>query len=134
MNTGEKNMMDEEFITVPYRKKRGKRPPKKADHKHEFVDCVFEFNPETIRYMIEEHECSIGSYCPICGKIGSVGPKGGVDGKWRANEYNEPGKPRYVHPYWTEAAEREFNPETRTLPAFILNDYFQKFVNLEQKG
>ena len=118
--------MDDEVVT-PYKKKRRRRPPKKADHKHEFVDCVFEFNPETCRYLIDRREFSIGSYCPTCGKVGSTAPIGGIHGKWKMNT----AEPPYICPAWTDAAEREFDPETRTLPYFMLNDWFQKFVDLE---
>ena len=62
-------MQTDDEAVVRYRKKRKKKQPKKADHKHEYVDCVFDFNPETIRYIIGNKESSIGSYCPTCGKI-----------------------------------------------------------------
>ena len=118
--------MDEEAV-VPYRKKKRRHPPKKADHKHEFTDCVFEFNPETCRYLIDRQEFAIGSYCPICGKVGSTAPIGGTNGRWKKNI----AEPPYICPVWTDDAEREFNPATRSLPHFMLNDWFQKYVTLE---
>lgn len=112
---------------VPYRKKREKHPPKKADHKHEFVDCVFEFNPAPNKYAYYVgRESTIGTYCHICGKVGSLCPSLGC--KWRINTspYAD-----YISPCWTDDAVREFDPKTRALPAFTLDDYFQKFVTID---
>lgn len=123
-------MQTDDEAVVRYRKKRKKKQPKKADHKHEYVDCVFDFNPETIRYIIGNKESSIGSYCPTCGKIGDVGPRDGLGGRWK-KDFSE--DPSFVAPGWTEDAYREFDPETRTLPSFVLNDFFQKYVEIKEE-
>lgn len=45
-----------------YRKKRGRKPPKKADHKHEYEPVIFEYTFEGVGY------CA-GSRCKTCGKL-----------------------------------------------------------------
>ena len=127
-------MIDDE---VPkYKKKSQKVTPKKADHKHEAAFCVYEYT--TDRYTIEHgHEklpaCAIGTYCTICGKILTVTLKelnNPYVEKTSENTWN------WLVPIgckWSELGLREINPETRTLPTFVLNDYWkQKFINLEE--
>ena len=108
-----------------YRKKSQKKPPKKANHKHEWVNCVYE--TDTVGYSREKGfyktpELTIGKYCPICGKIGVIS-----DYAWRVNtsQYSH-----FFHYEWTEEAQKEFDPETRTLPFFVIDQFKDKFVEL----
>ena len=58
---------------MPHKKKVKKKGVKKADHKHDFKPCVFEYPTEKFdkqRGMLPTTEESIGSYCTVCGKIG----------------------------------------------------------------
>lgn len=99
-----------------------KKPPKKANHKHEWADCVY--NTDSIGYSKEKgfyktKEMSVGTYCPICGKIGVItNPKYMVD---RA-------MPPYTRFEWAEKAIKEFDPKTRTLPFFEIDQFKDKFV------
>lgn len=110
---------------VRYKKKSTKRPPKKANHKHIFEPCVFE--TKGIKFDIAHgivdgpSEYRMGSYCKICGR---VGPE---DRKWWDMIDN-----RFCRSKYTKEAELQLNPETRTLPAFRLDDHFQKFVSIER--
>jgi len=71
----------------------------------------------------DEPDVGVGSYCTICGKLGDVD----VDRWWRWEQVM-PGAGRSV---LTEEAERELNPNTRTLPTFWVEDRFsQKYINL----
>lgn len=109
-----------------YRKKAKKKTPAKADHRHEFVNCVYEI--ETIRLdeahgFVPDSRFSIGTYCPVCGKIGTHS-----DEVWQEKEL----VPRWRGLYdmkWSERAKTEFDEKTRTLPFFRIHDLFkQKFV------
>ncbi len=106
-----------------YRKKSQKKPPKKANHKHEWANCVY--NTMTYGYSREKGfykttELSVGTYCPICGKIGNV-----ADQKYRENIC---AIPKFYQLEWTKEAQKEFDPATRTLPFFEINQFKDKFV------
>ena len=65
---------DEELLYKPTRKKK---KPKKANHKHVYENCVFdivfEYGVLDPAHGFRDKICpSIGTYCPICGKIGSL--------------------------------------------------------------
>lgn len=110
--------------SIPYRKKASKKNPKKSDHKHDFQPCVFEYYCQHLnreRGFIKEKEACCGTYCVICGKIGS-----------RENQYERIQDPLRPHVYSyqkTDECKRQIDPATRTLPTFWLDDYFKtKFV------
>ena len=107
-----------------YRKKSVKRPPKKSTHKHVFKPCVFETKgivfDKAHGIVKGPNEYKMGSYCEICGKVGPA------DRKWWCV-----GNSRFLLGQYTEEAERQLDPATRTLPTFYLEDYFQKFVILD---
>lgn len=102
----------------------------KSNHKHEYKDCVFEYNENKfsrVHGYIPQKRSVIGSYCPICGKIGE---RLGLPDRWSY--------PRKVQgkDYWetifTEEYIREINPDTRTIPTFFLIDgLYQKHIYLE---
>lgn len=123
--------MSDQFDEIArYRKKSSRRPPPKAKHKHDFHPCVFEFDGlkfDKAHGFIPEPAVRIGSYCTVCGKVGSV-----YDETWTiwvpTNPCRRSGRIEY-----TEEAKRELNPATRTIPTFRLNDPFsQKFVLLQE--
>lgn len=107
--------------TMRYKKKSSRRPPKKAKHKHVYENCVFCFDTmkrfDRARGMIWGPALSVGTYCPICGKIGDVFDRQWYDGA----AYQYP-------PAWNDRAQQEFDPATRTLPFFHLNSVWQKAV------
>lgn len=114
-----------------YRKKSSKHGEKKSDHKHTYVSCVFERDlprfddAHGLVYDGESTSFSIGTYCPICGKIGTTCDRG-----W--TELRKTG--RWYETGWNEAAQREFNPSSRTLPYFHISDFFQKYVSVKEDG
>ena len=86
-----------------------KNTPKKANHKHHYEYCVFEIVKGRLRYdpshgLIPMTELTIGTYCPVCGKIGDL------------------------------LFGDELDPQTRTLPSFKIDDCFQKAVQLDENG
>ena len=106
-----------------YRKKSVKKPPKKSNHKHEYTYCVFKEHFDTPFGSVEEFE--IGTYCPICGKIGGRGDLE-KDG-WLVNDAHPP----WTHHAWSAKAMKEFDASTRTLPFFEISDFLrQKFVKI----
>ena len=111
-------MAEPGFVTTPYKKKRRKRPPPKADHKHEWADCVYGMN------FAGNFELSIGTYCPVCGKIGTPT----AYSRWKYNDCREP---HNIHWVWKDEALREFNQKTRTLPYFEIDLFVTKFVKLD---
>ena len=133
----DKNSQISPFEEIPrYKKKAKKTPPKKLDHKHVFEECVFE--SATCRldrahgFQYDKPQWSIGTYCPICGKIGTTRKKEG----WMKKTANDFGLFSASHDDWNDKALREFNPKTRTLPFFALKEPFgfDKFVDLAKKG
>ena len=111
---------------MPYKKKSNRKPPKKSKHKHDYQPCVFEYNGirlDKAHGFVPDSKTGFGSYCTICGKIGSYG-----DERWtRWVPVN--GGPA-GHSEYTEEAKAELNPETRTLPTFRIEDIWsQKFVD-----
>lgn len=105
----------EEIDTPRYRKRAKHASPKKSNHKHDFHPCVYEYPSST-----QATKTTIGTYCPICGKIGRV-----FDSDQCVRPLNYP-------PTYTEAAKKELDPATRTLPTFPLEDPFrQKYIKQE---
>lgn len=123
-------MRDDE--TPRYRKRAKKITPKKSDHRHEFLNCVFlmpstRFDEAHGRVREPDTMYSIGTYCPVCGKIGDI-----VDREWLAED-------KHFWPLaWSERAKQEFTESTRTLPCFrIGSEWFSKYVGdtiSERKG
>lgn len=109
-----------------YRKKTKRRPPAKSDHKHSYTYCVFHERIKTPFGYNEEFR--IGTYCPVCGKIGSARFLE-RDG-WLDNV-----APILVRHEWTDKAKKEFVASTRSIPYFEIFDAVrQKFVNVNQEG
>ena len=126
---GSSHTMNDFDDTPRYRKRSHKKTPHKADHKHEFVNCVYGFPElrldEAHGFVNDGTRLSIGTYCPVCGKIGAH-----FDPAWR-----EPDEvPKWHHwlvggSKWSAKAEAEFDERTRTLPFFRIHDMFkQKYV------
>lgn len=110
-----------------YRKRAKRKHNPKAKHKHEYQPCVFEY--EGIQHSrtqggVPASETMMGSYCPVCGEIGSYNVD--IWMRWKPVAGGKAGRSEY-----TEEACRELNSETRTLPTFWLEKgFFQKFVSL----
>ena len=120
-----------DFDDLPrYRKKAKKKTPAKADHKHEFVNCVYEIDTERLdpsHGFVTDTRFSIGTYCRVCGKIGTH-----FDRSWRDSD-PVPSWCRMFCEKWSARAEAEFNEATRTLPLFRIHDLFkQKYVERKE--
>lgn len=118
------------YDEVPrYKKKAKKKTAKKANHKHRFENCVLGFNTVALdkaHGFVPYPTISIGAYCPVCGKIGPIN----ID-DWFEDEYKDRMPTLKVwKKRWNDRAQREFDPCTRTLPYFWLDDQFQKYVKL----
>lgn len=64
-----------------YRKKRGGKPPKKANHKHEYEPVVFEYMNKYKKLtrengFVEGTDYCAGSKCKVCGRLQYGFPKG----------------------------------------------------------
>lgn len=113
---------------VPKHKKKARlHIPKKADHRHVYEPCVIEY-PKL--WYKKDHErngerySEIRCYCSVCGKIGHLNP----ERWWRLESCHSPQAGRMVP---TEEALLELSPATRTLPTFLCDDYFAKYVDIE---
>lgn len=110
---------------TPYKKKTRRKPPKKAKHKHDYQPCIFEYDGirlDKAHGFVPNPNTGFGSYCTICGKIGDSDHNRWT--RWVPINGGPAG-----HSEYTEAAQIELNPETRTLPTFrIDNIWSQKFV------
>lgn len=114
---------------LPYKKKSQTRPPKKSKHKHEYKPCVLEYND--LRFsrehgvVYDRPAARFDRYCPVCGKLGGLTATD-IE-RWYTHRYAS----RWVEACFTEEAERELNPDTRTLPTFWVDDpYFPKYVEV----
>lgn len=109
-----------------YRKKAKKNTPKKSKHKHIYEPCVFEYHV-SVPWNPQATNKTIGSYCRICGKMGSMMDRE----RWIEEVHNSYG----YFPVWTKEAEAEFDKKTRTLPYYFINGLFtQKYVEVEGVG
>ena len=122
------NIYDENDVPK-YRKASQARPPKKSKHKHLAEPCVLAY---PVDWHKKEHERSselhltIEYHCPICGKLMGLRERE----RWYTHEPIK-GLPFHVSAtVETEECLKEFNPETRTIPYFEVDDPFAKFVNL----
>lgn len=124
-------MPDYEYFddTPRYRKKSTAKAPKKSKHKHLVEPCVIEYPLDWHRKAHErngEKNISIGGYCPVCGKIGSLKDKS----RWYGKDTVFIGNYQLTETVATEEGEKELDPKTRTLPTFYIDDPFAKFVEL----
>ena len=118
-----------------HKKKSKKKPPKKAKHKHEYVPCVLwrnglVFDKAHGPQYTGAPQKTIGTYCPVCGKIGDT-----YNWDWMTIvEDPDPPHPNISHRVydWNDEAKKQFDEETRTIPIFKTTEYFQKFVDLEE--
>lgn len=78
MGTWKEESLNYKYAAVPeepprYKKKKKKKRPKKADHRHEYKNCVIRYKiPDnwTIGRTDDGWTRTFASYCPICGKLG----------------------------------------------------------------
>ena len=114
---------------MPYKKKSTATPPKKAKHKHLAEPCILEhpadwWQKEHLR--TGETRFVIDYYCPVCGKVMGLHEKD----RWYTTD-------KVPNISWiacqnteTEEYKRELDPKTRTLPTFMVDSVFDKFVTL----
>ena len=111
-----------------YRKKSTARPPAKAKHKHVYEPCLIEHPAD---WWNKPHERSgkttlrFATYCPICGKTDSADHD-----RWVTTVKKHNGVVSYLEHVYTEEAERELDPATRTLPVFKTDGWGEKFVDI----
>ena len=117
--------------TPRHKKKSQAKPPAKAKHKHIFEPCILEFPHE---WYLKEHvrttddrKSWIYGFCPVCGKIGEVDRS-----RWLHKERDFLGSYMFVKDVLTDEGEKEMNSKTRTLPTFIVENPFAKFVKNEE--
>lgn len=116
-----------------YKKKSHKQHEKKSNHPHVWTNCVFEYDmPDYSEWKTTgqktRRELSIGTYCSICGKIGTT-----MDLSW--TEVGKLPHFRYFHnPVWTLNAELQFDPKTRTLPHFYIGKLWKSSKYVPAKG
>lgn len=122
---------------VKHKKKSSAKPPQKSKHKHYYEDCLFDTPSCRLDnahgFVYDYRKLVFGHYCPVCGKIGY-----GDTSKWfdlvRGLGGSSVLAPIGFHTEPNEAAKRELDPETRTLPVFTLKEMFgQKYVDLDEK-
>jgi len=71
-----------------YSKGSRRKPPKKADHKHEYRNCVLTFHEDVATAQSPKgHEMRqfymMASYCTVCGKIGQFDEASDTYGYYR---------------------------------------------------
>ena len=119
--------------SAPYKKKSTGNTPKKSKHKHLYEPCVLSYpddwwNKEHLRRSRVSRTPFIGSYCPVCGKIGTVKDRS----RWYKRETVFTGNVQWTRTELTDEGEREMKAATRTLSYFEIDDPFVKFVELEE--
>ena len=126
------SLYDYDNDVMPYKKKSTAKTPKKSKHKHLFEPCIFEY---PLDWWTKEHlrkpdvKPIIGSYCPICGKVGEMKDRD----RWYTRETVFVGNMQFSESVFTEEGKREMDPKTRTLPCFSLGGPFDKFVTLPER-
>lgn len=114
-----------------YKKKSQKKPPKKAKHKHLCEPCII---TRPVDWYMKEHTRSgktkdeFYGYCPICGKVMGYRPNNDL---YYKRVKRVIGEFSCLVDELTEEGEREMNPATRTIPTFVSDDCFIKFVEIE---
>lgn len=85
---------------VKYRKKKKKKAPKKSDHKHHYVPCMYDTGCYITRNGLSFPHIHHGTYCDICGRIGNLyfnfGEDDVDDSTLPVFEINDPWKTRFV--------------------------------------
>lgn len=112
-----------------YKKKSTAKPPAKAKHKHIYEPCLLE---RPLYWWRKKHEqgsekdIGFSSYCPVCGKVGSVDVE-----RWFVSikSFGADFHP-YIRDEYTVEAQLELDPRTRTIPVFKVDDPFAKFVDI----
>ena len=116
-------------MKIIYKKKSNKSPPRKSKHKHYYENCVYGYYGLTFtkeRGFENQYETSIGTYCPVCGKIGNT---------YDCDNEKYFVKNSLIHRDFTEEGKRELDKNTRTLPYFwIDSQWFVKYVDLDLEG
>lgn len=71
-------VVDYKYAEIPetpkYRKKKAKKTPKKADHKHQYQNVIIEYTyPRNypVSRLAGKPAYALESYCKICGKLSS---------------------------------------------------------------
>ena len=78
MGTWKEDSLKHKYAVIPeeplrHKKKKKKNRPKKANHKHEYKNCVIKYKfPDNwaIGRTEDGWTTTFASYCPVCGKIG----------------------------------------------------------------
>ena len=118
--------------TTPYKKKSKARPPKKSKHKHDYQPCILSY-PEDwwnkTHLRNRKMKDVISAYCPVCGKLGDIQDRS----VWYKRETVFINNIQFTESVLTNEGEKQMNKRTRTLPTFIVEDPFAKFVSLNVK-
>ena len=68
-------MLKAKYAELPsepkYKKKKTKKKIKRADHKHMYVPCYFDYKICTYKDHKKIRSYAVGTYCFICGRIGN---------------------------------------------------------------
>lgn len=117
---------------MPYKKKSQSKAPKKAKHKHLCSPCILSYPSD---WWTKEHlrkdkmTDTIGAYCPICGKIGDIKDRS----VWYERSTVFIGNMQFSESVLTEEGKKQMDINTRTLPTFVVDSPFEKFVQLENQ-
>lgn len=122
--------------TSSHKKKSTGTGTKKSKHKHLYEPCILSYPDDWwekahLRRKRGSRTSFIATYCPICGKIGTIKDRS----RWYQPETVFTGNIQWTRTVLTEEGEREMNPKTRTLPYFEIDEPFiksVKFVELEE--
>jgi hypothetical protein len=100
-----------------YKKKKNNssRSEKKADHRHEYEDCIVSYTYD----WADRHYTCRERYCVICGKINEH------------RKFNESFTDHYIDSS-LNGDESSFREKYPDLPVFHLNKYTDGYVNLQE--
>lgn len=137
MGTWKEESLNYKYAAIPeepprHKKKKKKNRPKKANHKHEYKNCVIRYKfPDnwTIGRTEDGWTRTFASYCPICGKIG-----------WPQDDKDLKKLCPHVHIsafFWTStfhamSAQEKENFEQyveKYYPTFVIEDYFENHLS-----
>ena len=135
------NLLDENFDEVIPFKHKKKKSVKKSNHKHDYQFCLIEYNKDTLdknRGYIPKKSFAFTKYCTICGKINDELTPEEINLFYKNNKHNF-NISSFLLPYlkkeYTDFAKLQFNSDTRTIPIFYLDNYYnKKYIDLNKLG
>lgn len=101
-------MNEQEIAKHRKKKNNSSRSEKKADHKHEYKDCIVTYK----HYWSDKYFAHTSQYCIVCGKLN--------------------GHRSFIGSDWLSGFKEEVVSKRPDLPVFYLEKFTDDYVNLQE--